>query len=96
MRPFAREALLAGSADERGVQQLHGDPAVVAPVGALGQPHAAHPAVADRLDQTVRAELQPGQGRPGRLDGGGALEEVVVLDGVALGQPAGDLVGELG
>ena len=67
-----------------------------AAVGAFRQPHAAHPAVADRLDQPVGAELQPAQGRPGRLDGGGAFEEVVVLDRVALGEPAGDLVRQLG
>ncbi len=93
---FAREPRFAGAADERGVQQLDGDPAVVAPVGALGQPHAAHAAVADRLDQPVRAQLQSGQGRPRRLDGGSAGQEVVVLDGVALGEPAGNLAGELG
>ena len=56
---LAREPLFAGAADERDVQQLHRSAALVAAVAALGQPHRAHAAAAERRDQRVGADAQP-------------------------------------
>ena len=55
-RAFALEALSAGAADERGVEQLDRRLAFEAAVAALGQPDAAHAAVADGRDQRVGAD----------------------------------------
>ena len=44
------------AADQRGVQQLDRGPALEAAVAALGQPDAAHAAVADRRHERVGAD----------------------------------------
>ena len=44
---FAPESLFAGAADQRDVQQLDRRASFEAAVAALGQPDAAHPALAD-------------------------------------------------
>ena len=45
---FAPEPLFAGAADQRDVEQLDGRAALEAAVAALGQPDAAHAALADQ------------------------------------------------
>ena len=75
-RAFALEALFAGAADQRGVQQLERRLALEAAVAAGGEPDRAHAAVADRRDQRVGADrdarraagLRRG-GRPARRRG---------------------------
>src|SRR5688572_18860026 len=53
---LAHEAARVPKADERGIEELERDVALESPVGPPCQPDAAHAAVADRLDQRVRAE----------------------------------------
>ena len=51
---FAPEPLLAGAAHQRDVQQLDRRAPLEAAVAALGQPDAAHPALADESDAADR------------------------------------------
>ena len=60
---FAPEPLFAGAPEQREVQQLDRRAPFEAAVAALGQPHAAHPALTDSRDQAVRAEGLPLQRR---------------------------------
>ncbi len=58
---FAREALLAGAAEQRDVEQLDRGASLKAAVAALGEPDAARAALPDRRDQPVGAEDLAGQ-----------------------------------
>ena len=58
---FAPESLFAGAADQRDVQQLDRRAAFEAAVAALGEPDAAHPALADRARSAGRRRAS---GRP--------------------------------
>src|SRR5262249_5268368 len=74
-RALADEALLAGAADERGIQELHRvgtfDPAVAAP----GQPHAAHSARANRRHERVGPNHLAGKRWMARMPRRRAVEE---------------------
>ncbi len=97
-RAFAPEAIFARAADQRGVQQLHRRVPFEASVAAAREPHRAHPAVTDRRDQRVGANLLPGQRRArgpfGRLRE--VREEPVALDRLVPGEQAFEVGGDVG
>jgi hypothetical protein len=80
---LAAEALLCLLADAADVQELHGRLAFVSAVRAPGQPHASHPALAERLDQRVRAQRLARERRAWRES---ALEEALLPDPVVFGE----------
>jgi len=61
---LALESLLAArwaGAHQREIEQLDGDAALEAPVGALREPDAPHPAMPDRRHESVGADTMPGK-----------------------------------
>ena len=56
---FASKPLFARPPDQCDVQQLDGGASLEAAVATLGEPHAAHPALADRRNESVGAEDLP-------------------------------------
>jgi hypothetical protein len=54
---LARETLDARCAGKPGIEDLDRDTLIELPVAAFGEPHGAHAALADRLDEAVRADI---------------------------------------
>ena len=94
-RAFPPEALLAGAADEARVEKLDGDPSFEAAVAALRQPDAAHAALADGLDQRVRADRLTGERSASRRRRGCVFEELLARDVVVQRQEPVETLGEL-
>ena len=91
---LSRETLFAGVADQRGVQQLHGDPALESAVAAFGQPHASHASLADRLDEAVRADLHAGERGPRGEDIGNVFQKAHRAHRVEFGEPGRNPLGD--
>ena len=93
---FAREPLFAGAADQRDVQQLDRGASLEAAVAALGEPHAAQPALSDMRHQPVGADhltrerLHP---RGPRIQHR-AFEEARVVHGLMLSEDGAEVGGE--
>ena len=96
MWPSRRNRSWPVAAHERDVQQLDRGASFEAAVAALGQPHAAHAALADARDQTVRAEgLSRQRRQPGlRRQRDGALEETRLVERVVLRKQRPQVGGE--
>src|SRR5262249_5193387 len=73
-----------------------GHAALISAVAAFGQPDTAHPAVADRLEQAVGAELHAAERGPRGENLGGVLKKTRRAHHVEFGEPAGNLGGVAG
>ena len=94
---FAPEPLFARAAHQRDVQQLDRGASFEAAVAALGQPDAAHPALADPRDQPVGAEGLPRQRerqRRVRRQRHGAFQKARLVHGLVLGEQRPQIGGE--
>src|SRR3954462_10239846 len=88
-RAFAAKPLLADTSHQREVEQLDGDLPFEAAVAALGEPHAAHAALADQRCQTVSADGLASQRlrqRRTRRQRHRLLEKARLVDAVVLGE----------
>ena len=92
-RAFAPEPFLGRAPEQRSIQQLDRSMAREPAVAALGEPDTAHPAVADRRHQRIRAEGQPGQRGFGRVDHGRRGQKPLRRQQVVLGQERPDVCG---
>src|SRR6185436_21063652 len=63
---FPPEAFFSGTAHKARVEELDCGVAFEAPVAPPGEPDATHPALSDRRDERVGAQLLAGQRRGGR------------------------------
>ena len=94
-RALPPEALPAGAADEARVEKLDRDPSFEAAVAALRQPDASHAALADGLDQRVRADRLAGERGASRRRRGRVFEEFLAGDVVVQRQQPVETLGEL-
>src|SRR5262245_21599301 len=93
---LSSETVFGGLTNERGVQQLHRGAALKSAVAALGQPHTAHAAVPNRLEQAVGAELRAGERGPRGQNLGRVLQKTRRAHHVELGEPVRDFLGAAG
>ena len=95
---FAAEPLFAGPAHQREVEQLDRDPSLEAAVAALAQPHAAHAALTDALDEAVRADGLSAERREAGVlrQGHGLLQEFRGVELLVLGEQRAQIGGERG
>ena len=89
---LAGEALGAGGREQAGAEELDGHLAFKTAVGALGQPDAAHAALAELAHQGVGPHGLPGQARWGGQ--GRCLQKAAVVQAAELAQPGGQLLGQ--